>query len=181
MLDPCTPAHLQIAADREAASLPRPSAPKAGATASSSAAGLDGSSSSSQQPPLPAGSVGIEVGLERAALQQQQRAAESAALDNAISYNEALIAERDEGIAEIQKQIVEVNEMFQDLAVLINDQGVQIATLDQQITTTAERVKEGTQELTKASRSMKSARNKCLCVWLVAAIVVSIIIILLFA
>ena len=34
-------------------------------------------------------------------------------MDNQITYNEALIDERDQGIAEISQQIGEVNEIFQ--------------------------------------------------------------------
>lgn len=170
---------LQVAAEREAASLPRATA--VAASTSGRGGGFELPPSSSRGEGTTAGHIGVEVGIERAAQQQAMKAAEHLALDNAISYNEALIAERDEGIAEITKQIVEVNEMFQDLAVLINDQGAQVEVMDQNITTTAERVREGTQELTKANRHMAKARNKCLCVWLVAALVVSLILVLLFA
>ena len=47
-------------------------------------------------------------------------------LDNEISFNEAIIDERDQGIQEIQNQIGEVNEIFKDLAVLVHEQGVMI-------------------------------------------------------
>ena len=46
-------------------------------------------------------------------LLQEQKQRQSAALDNAITFNEALIEERDQGIVEISRQIGEVNEMFQ--------------------------------------------------------------------
>lgn len=83
--------------------------------------------------------------------------------------------------AEIQRQIGEVNEMFQDLAVLINDQGQQLQTIDTQIATTAERTHEGQRELVKAERSQRSARNKCLMLWLLSGVVLAIILIVLFA
>lgn len=47
-------------------------------------------------------------------------------LDNEITFNEAIIEEREQGIREIQEQIGEVNEIFKDLAVLVNDQGIMI-------------------------------------------------------
>lgn len=47
-------------------------------------------------------------------------------MDNEISFNEAIIDERDQGIQEIQDQIGEVNEIFKDLAVLVHEQGVMI-------------------------------------------------------
>lgn len=45
-------------------------------------------------------------------------------LDNEITFNEAIIEEREQGIREIQEQIGEVNDMFKDLAGLVNHQGV---------------------------------------------------------
>lgn len=47
-------------------------------------------------------------------------------LDNEISFNEAIIEEREQGIQEIQQQIGEVNEIFKDLAVLVHEQGTMI-------------------------------------------------------
>lgn len=47
-------------------------------------------------------------------------------LENEISFNEAVIEEREQGIQEVQQQIVEVNEIFKDLAVLVHDQGAMI-------------------------------------------------------
>ena len=50
-------------------------------------------------------------------------------LDNEISFNEAIIEEREQGIQEIQQQIGEVNEIFKDLAVLVHEQGAMIGNL----------------------------------------------------
>ena len=50
-------------------------------------------------------------------------------MDNEISFNEAIIEEREQGIQEIQQQIGEVNEIFKDLAVLVHDQGAVIGEL----------------------------------------------------
>lgn len=55
---------------------------------------------------------------------------------------------------------------------------LQVQTIDEHITSTAERIKDGSRELVQAERHQRSTRNKCLCLWLVAAIIVSIIIIL---
>jgi syntaxin 7 len=71
--------------------------------------------------------------------------------------------------------------MFQDLAVLINDQGQQLVTVDNQIASTAQRTREGAQQLVKAERSQRAARNKCLVLWLVTGLVLAIILIVLFA
>ena len=55
----------------------------------------------------------------------------------------------------------------------------QVQTIDEHITATAERVKDGARELVKAERSQRSTQNKCL--WLIAAGIVSVVIILVFA
>ncbi|GAX77250.1 hypothetical protein CEUSTIGMA_g4696.t1 [Chlamydomonas eustigma] len=164
----------KIIQERESSSLPRPNA-----VASTSGKTTVGASHLGAGSPL----LDIEHGikdeeLEKKALLQQQQNRQSALLNNAIEFNEALIEERDQGIQEIARQIGEVNEMFQDLAVLINDQGTQVQTIDEHITATAERAKEGARELVKAERSQRSVQNKCLWIWLIAAVVVSVVIIL---
>ena len=50
-------------------------------------------------------------------------------LDNEISFNEAIIEEREQGIKEIQSQIGQANEIFKDLAVLVHEQGVVIGKI----------------------------------------------------
>ena len=57
----------------------------------------------------------------------------------------------------------------------------QVQTIDEHITATAERVKDGARELVKAERSQRSTQNKCLWLWLIAAGIVSVVIILVFA
>mmetsp|Transcript_6840 Transcript_6840/g.18352 ORF Transcript_6840/g.18352 Transcript_6840/m.18352 type:complete len:295 (-) Transcript_6840:410-1294(-) len=169
----------RTAQEREAASLPRPSPTQRAAAYGSALPG--------EAIPLMDSATANDKSQQVEALKQQQaqlvaqRDRELAAMEAGLAHNAALIEERDQGIREISHQIGEVNEMFQDLAVLINDQGVQITTIDDHITSTAERSKEGTQQLVKASRSQRAHRNKCLWLWLVAALVVSLIIILAFA
>ncbi|KAG2444293.1 hypothetical protein HXX76_001050 [Chlamydomonas incerta] len=168
------------AARREAASLPRQPPKRAGAggrTGDGLGApllGADGGVSSSSR----GGGGGAPDDVESAVRLQAQKQAEVSALDDSVRYHEALIEERDAGIAEIQRQIGEVNEMFQDLAVLISDQGEQLQTVDTAIGVVAERVAEGQRELTIASRSSRSARNKCLWIALAAALIVSILLII---
>jgi hypothetical protein len=50
-------------------------------------------------------------------------------LDNELSFNEAMIEEREQGIREVQEQIGQANEIFKDLAVLVHEQGVVIGKL----------------------------------------------------
>ena len=50
-------------------------------------------------------------------------------LDNEISFNEAMIDEREQGIKDIEEQIGQANEIFKDLAVLVHEQGVVIGKM----------------------------------------------------
>lgn len=155
----------KICKDREIASLPRPSP--------------------ASQPPgdIESGGGGgsKDEATIRQALLQEQKMAQSRALDNAITFQEALIEERDRGITEIARQIGEVNEMFQDLAVLVHDQGSQVQSIDDHISQTAERTREGVREIVNAERSQRFYQNKCLWLWIISAVVVSVVLILMFS
>jgi syntaxin 7 len=96
-----------------------------------------------------------------------------------MEYNNALIAEREQGIQEIQQQIGEVNEIFQDLAVLVNEQGQMIDDIEANIVSTAVRTKDARRELTKADKSQKAARNKMICLAIVIAVVLIVLILFL--
>uniref|UniRef100_A0A0E0L9H6 t-SNARE coiled-coil homology domain-containing protein n=1 Tax=Oryza punctata TaxID=4537 RepID=A0A0E0L9H6_ORYPU len=56
-----------------------------------------------------------------AVLQKQQR--DITLLDNEIELQEAIIAEREQGILEVQQEIADIHDIFKDLAVLVHDQG----------------------------------------------------------
>lgn len=112
--------------------------------------------------------------------QEQQRLLDSRKqefiqLDNEVSFNEAIIEERDQGIKEIQNQITEVNEIFKDLAVLVNEQGVMIDDIGSNIESSYVATAEATTHLAKASKSQKS--RKCLSCWIPLIILAVVIII----
>mmetsp|Transcript_24235 Transcript_24235/g.29388 ORF Transcript_24235/g.29388 Transcript_24235/m.29388 type:complete len:283 (-) Transcript_24235:106-954(-) len=99
-------------------------------------------------------------------------------LDNEIEYNEAVIAERDQGINEITQQIHEVNEIFQDLAVLVNEQGGMLEDIEANIVKTNMKVKDAGQELKQAQKSQKRSRAKMLCMSCVLFVVLIAIILI---
>lgn len=105
----------------------------------------------------------------------QTRKQEFFQLENEVSFNEAIIEERDQGIKEIQNQISEVNEIFKDLAVLVNEQGIVIEDIGSNIETSYHATAEATTHLVKASKSQKS--RKCLSCWVPLAILGVVIII----
>ncbi|KAK9840273.1 hypothetical protein WJX74_006574 [Apatococcus lobatus] len=139
-------ATMKIAKSREAASLPR----------------------KPQQPPPTSsrsGDVESQQDEQTALLQQQrqqQQQQEAIQLDGEISYNEALIEERDEGISHIQHSIDDIHQMTMDLAVLVQDQGHQIDDIEANITSVAGRTEDAGRELVKAEQHQRSGlRNWC--------------------
>ncbi|KAJ7976326.1 Syntaxin-22 [Quillaja saponaria] len=106
-----------------------------------------------------------------------QKRQEILLLDNEISFNEAMIEEREHGIREVQDQIGQANEIFKDLAVLVHEQGVVIDDIHSNIDTSAGETTEAKVHLVKASKSVKSRQNWCC--WVLIIIVVVVVIFLL--
>jgi t-SNARE complex subunit (syntaxin) len=57
----------------------------------------------------------------------------------------------------------------------------QVRVVDQHVVATAERAKEGARELVVAQRTQRGTRNKCLWFALVMALIVSVILVIMFA
>ncbi|XP_027352404.1 syntaxin-22-like [Abrus precatorius] len=119
-------------------------------------------------------SVGIDV--ENQPFIREQKRQEILLLDNEISFNEAMIEEREQGIREVEEQIGQANEIFKDLAVLVHDQGVVIDDIQSNIDASAGATTQGKVQLAKASKSVKSRTSWC---WWVLVIFVVVLVILL--
>ncbi|EFH67237.1 predicted protein, partial [Arabidopsis lyrata subsp. lyrata] len=99
----------------------------------------------------------VEIGYDRS---QEQRVLmesrqEVVLLDNEISFNEAVIEEREQGIQEVEHQIGEVNDIFKDLAVLVNYQG-DIIDIGSHIDNAHSATAQGKSHLVKASKTQRS-------------------------
>ncbi|KAH1077232.1 hypothetical protein GYH30_052658 [Glycine max] len=119
-------------------------------------------------------SVGIDV--ESQPFIREQKRQEILLLDNEISFNEAMIEEREQGIREVEEQIEQANEIFKDLAVLVHYQGVVIDDIHSNIDASAGATTQARVQLAKASKSVKSKTSWC---WWVLAIFVVVLVILL--
>lgn len=53
---------------------------------------------------------------------QSRQRQELLGLDNEISYNQALIQEREQGIIDIENAMAEIHELFCDLGLLVGEQ-----------------------------------------------------------
>uniref|UniRef100_A0A803L647 t-SNARE coiled-coil homology domain-containing protein n=1 Tax=Chenopodium quinoa TaxID=63459 RepID=A0A803L647_CHEQI len=93
---------------------------------------------------------------EQRALLVEARRQDVLLLDNEISFNEAVIEEREQGIQEIQQQIGEVNEIFKDLAVLVHDQGAMIDDIGSNVENAHAATAQARSHLGKASKTQRS-------------------------
>lgn len=122
------------------------------------------------------GEQSIEIDPESQPLVRGQMRQELHLLDNEISFNEAMIEERDQGLREIEEQIGEANEIFKDLAVLVHDQGIVIDDIQSNIDTSAGATVQAKAQLAKANKSVKSKNKWC---WWVLLIFVAVLVIFL--
>ncbi|KAK7847031.1 syntaxin-22 [Quercus suber] len=106
-----------------------------------------------------------------------QKRQEVVLLDNEISFNEAMIDEREQGIKDIEEQIGQASEIFKDLAVLVHEQGVVIDDVHSNIESSSAATTQGRVQLAKASKSSKSKSSWCW--WVLVIFVIALIIFLL--
>ncbi|KAK0590381.1 hypothetical protein LWI29_026295 [Acer saccharum] len=150
----------QLASERE--STYSPSVPPSSSAAAATTTTLDIS-----------GSGDYAVSESQPFIMEQKRE-EILLLDNEISFNEAMIEEREQGIREIQEQIGEANEIFKDLAVLVHEQGVVIDDIHSNIDSSSTATTHARVQLVKGSKSMKTRSSWCW--WLLAIFVVAVIV-----
>ncbi|XXG73155.1 hypothetical protein AAC387_Pa07g2121 [Persea americana] len=118
---------------------------------------------------------------EERALLVESRRQEVLLLDNEISFNEAIIEEREQGIQEIQQQIGEVNEIFKDLAVLVHEQGVMIDDIESNIDNSHAATAQAKSQLAKAAKTQKSNSSLTCLLLVIFGVVLLIVIIVLTA
>ncbi|XP_021899695.1 syntaxin-22 [Carica papaya] len=127
----------------------------------------------------------LEIGSSRSPEQQtfllESKRQEVLLLDNEITFNGAIIEERDHGIKEIQEQISEVNEIFKDLAVLVHEQGAMIDDIGSNIESSHSATAQGTTQLAKASKIQRSNSSMICLLILIFAIALIIVVIVVVA
>ncbi|GAU41466.1 hypothetical protein TSUD_237160 [Trifolium subterraneum] len=122
--------------------------------------------------------VGSDKSQEQQALLVESRRQEVISLDNEISFNEAIIEEREQGIQEIQQQIGEVNEIFKDLAVLVHEQGAMIDDIGTNIENSHEATVQAKSQLVQAAKTQRSNSSLACLLLVIFGIVLLIIIII---
>ncbi|XP_004251019.1 syntaxin-22 [Solanum lycopersicum] len=125
--------------------------------------------------------VSSDKSQEQRALLVESRRQEVVLLDNEISFNEAIIEERDQGIQEVQQQIGEVNDIFKDLAVLVHEQGTMIDDIGSNIENSHAATAQGRTQLAKAAKTQRSNSSLTCLLLVIFGIVLLIVIIVLAA
>ncbi|KAG7593656.1 SNARE domain [Arabidopsis thaliana x Arabidopsis arenosa] len=126
----------------------------------------------------------VDIGYDRSQEQRvlmEARRQEVVLLDNEISFNEAVIEEREQGIQEVEHQIGEVNDIFKDLAVLVNYQGDIIDDIGSHIDNAHSATAQGKSHLVKASRTQRSNSSLMCLLMVIFGIILLIVIIVLAA
>ncbi|KAF8092242.1 hypothetical protein N665_0420s0009 [Sinapis alba] len=124
----------------------------------------------------------VDIGYDRSQEQRvlmESRRQEVVLLENEISFNEAVIEEREQGILEVQQQIGEVNEIFKDLAVLVHDQGAMIDDIGSHVENAHSATAQGRSHLVKASRTQRSNSSLMCLLMVIFGIVLLIVVIVL--
>jgi len=125
--------------------------------------------------------VSSDKSPELRAVLVESRRQEVLLLDNEITFNEAVIEEREQGIQEIQHQIGEVNEIFKDLAILVHEQGAMIDDIGSNIEGAQAATSQGKSQLVKASKTQRSNSSLTCLLLVIFGIVLLIVIIVLAA
>ncbi|AED92345.1 Syntaxin-21 [Arabidopsis thaliana] len=114
---------------------------------------------------------------QQQALLLQSRRQEVVFLDNEITFNEAIIEEREQGIREIEDQIRDVNGMFKDLALMVNHQGNIVDDISSNLDNSHAATTQATVQLRKAAKTQRSNSSLTCLLILIFGIVLLIVII----
>ena len=117
---------------------------------------------------LPTDDAADAAAREQQQIQQQQM--------QQVETNEAVIADREQGINHLNRSVQEVAEIFQDLALLVNEQGAQIDNIQTNIESAATSTEKGVRELARASRHQRRTRSR-MCVIFACVLVVIILLV----
>lgn len=96
-----------------------------------------------------------------------------------LEFNEAMIAEREQGIQEVEKAVREVNEIFKDLSLIVSQQGEQIEEIGVTVSNAGDRVHSGMEELREANDSQNKARRTMLCLAIALVFIIFCIVVFL--
>jgi len=124
------------------------------------------------------GEAGGACGQSAQQQQQQQQYDEHM---GQVAANDAIIAEREQGIGHLARSVQEVADIYQDLALLVQEQGTQIDNIQTNIEAAATQTEKGVRELHRANRSQQKTRSRmCIVALCIMAVMVVLVLVLKF-
>lgn len=116
-----------------------------------------------------------EEGSSHIGQQQSQEQLRLASQDE-VDFQDSLIVEREAEIRNIEQGVTELNELFRDVAHIVNEQGEQLDIIDQNVDNTRTDAIGADQELRSASRYQKNARSKACILFVILAVILTIVV-----
>jgi syntaxin 7 len=107
---------------------------------------------------------------------QQTTKMQERQLVNEISYNQALIIEREHGIQEIQAAMNEINTIFKDIGMLVTEQQLGFDNIAENVEMIASRTRNAANEI-RIAEDYRRRRPLVNCWWFMLALLLSLIII----
>ncbi len=101
-----------------------------------------------------------DEGGESVPLLSQQQIQKIKTFDNQVTFNEAMIQERDQELRHIEQSIVEVNEIFRDLGSLVNEQQYMLDNIETNVSNTETHLQGAARELSTANQYQKRYRKR---------------------
>lgn len=93
-----------------------------------------------------------------------------------VNFQDSLIVEREAEIRNIEHGVAELNELFRDVAHIVNEQGDLLDTIHDNVGNTRTDTRGAELELRSAARYQKQARSKACCLFVVLAVILTIVI-----
>lgn len=107
--------------------------------------------------------------------QQQSQEQLRLASQDEVDFQESLIVDREAEIRNIEQGVTELNELFRDVAHIVTEQGDQLNIIEANVDTTRTETRGADRELRAAARYQKNARSKACILFVILAIVLTIV------
>lgn len=107
---------------------------------------------------------------------QQTTKSQERQLVNEISYNQALIIEREHGIQEIQAAMNEVNSIFKDIGTLVTEQQLGFDNIAENVEMISSRTRNAANEI-RIAEDYRRRRPLVNCWWFTLALLLSLIVV----
>eukprot|EP01001_Neometanema_parovale_P007691 NODE_3988_length_1132_cov_92.696729_g3795_i0.p1 GENE.NODE_3988_length_1132_cov_92.696729_g3795_i0~~NODE_3988_length_1132_cov_92.696729_g3795_i0.p1 ORF type:complete len:290 (+),score=63.70 NODE_3988_length_1132_cov_92.696729_g3795_i0:90-959(+) len=109
--------------------------------------------------------------------QKKQAQMQANAMNHEIGYNEAVIAEREEGIHEVEASLIEINQIMLQMSGMVVAQGQDLDLIEDTLDATRDHTVAANKELKQATTYQKSSRKKmCILLFLVLIVIGGLVI-----